>query len=72
MKKLQAIYKAAIRAVFGHEYMVWHQNADGTLDVFHCCTLQDAMEWVQCALNCSKVVIMDRSGYLVCQRNPIV
>ena len=72
MNKLQSLYKAAMRSIFGFEYMCWHQNADGTRQVFHCSTYKDAIEWASCALNCSTVKIIDRSGYLVCQRNPIV
>lgn len=71
MKKLTALYKAAIRAVFGHEYTVWHLDADGDRKIFHCKTYTEAFAWVSCALNCSTVKVLDRSGYLVCQRNPV-
>lgn len=72
MKKIQNLYKAAMRCTFGYEFMCWHDNADGSRNVFHCTTYKDAIEWAACALNCSHVTIMDRSGYLVSKRFAIV
>lgn len=71
MKKIQNLYKAAMRLVFGYEFTCWHKDLDGTQKVFHCETLQDAMEWAACALNDSAVTVIDRSGYFVCKRFPI-
>ena len=71
MKKLTALYKAAIRAVFGYEFTCWHLDTDGDRKVFHCRTYEEAFAWVSCALNCSTVKILDRNGYLICQRNSV-
>ena len=71
MKKLHSLYKTAMRLIFGHEYMVWHLDADGDRKIFHCGTYEEAFAWISCALNCSTVKVTDRSGYIVCQRNPV-
>lgn len=71
MNKLTNLYKAAIRSIFGYEFMVWHLDADGARKIFHCKTYEEALEWVSCALNCSSATVVDRNGYFVCQRFPI-
>lgn len=71
MKKLTALYKATMRLIFGYEYTCWHLDSDGDCKTFHCKTYGEALAWVSCALNCSTVKVIDRNGYLVCQRNPI-
>lgn len=72
---LQTIRKALasiIRAIDGHEYRTIHIAPDGKRKVFHCTTMQDAIEWVSCALNEDQVKIIDRDGYLVAMRDRIV
>lgn len=71
---LQTIRKACaatIRAIAGHEYRTIHIAPDGKRKVFPCTNLQDAIEWVSCALNEDHVKIIDRSGYLVASRGAI-
>lgn len=61
-------YKTLIRAIAGHEYRTIHIDSKGNRKVFHSTNLQDAIEWVSCALNEDQVKIIDRSGYLVAGR----
>lgn len=72
LQTLTRSYKALIRAIAGHEFYVWHIDTMGRSKVFPCTTMQDAMEWVICALNEDQVKIVDRSGYLVASRARIM
>lgn len=68
---LQTIRKAITsitRALMGYEFRTVHIAPDGKRKVFHCETMQDAIEWVSCALNEDQIKIIDRNGYLVASR----
>lgn len=64
-------YKSAIRAVFGHEFTVWHHWEDKgkqKVKVFHCKTYSEALEVLSCGFNDGVNCIVDRKGYLVAER----
>ena len=64
-------YNAAIRAVFGHEFTVWHHWADKgkqKVKVFHCKTYSEALELLACGFNDGVNRIVSRQGYLVAER----
>lgn len=61
-------YKSLIRAIAGHEYRTIHIDNKGNRKVFHSTNLQDALEWVSCALNEDQVKIICRNGYFMAGR----
>lgn len=71
LQTIRKTYAAMIRAIAGHEYRTIHIDSKGNRKVFHSTNLQDAIEWVSCALNEDQVKIIDRSGYLVAGRGAI-
>lgn len=57
------------KILFGGTYKVDHiDSTTGRRKVFWCCTWQDAMEWVSCALNDDSVTVTDTAGFVVAQR----
>lgn len=71
LNTIRKAFALIIRVIAGHEYRTIHIAPDGKRKVFHCTDLQDAIEWVSCALNEDQVKIIDRNGYLVAMRNGI-
>ena len=71
LSPLARLFRAVRGALFGHEFTCWHMDADGDVKVFHCKTFADAMDWVDCALNDSRVWVVDRRGSLVAVRHPV-
>ena len=60
------------RILFGGTYKVVHiDSTTGKRKVFWCCTWQDTIEWVACALNDDRVTVTDTAGFVLAQRvNP--
>lgn len=64
-------YKALTRAVFGHEFTVWHHweyKGKQKVKVFHCKTYSEALEVLAYGFNDGVNCIVDRKGYLVAER----
>jgi len=59
--------KIIIRAVFGHEFYVYHIG--DSVKIFPSVSYVDALEWAACALNDDKIKIVNRWGYLVATRS---
>lgn len=57
------------RILFGGTYKVVHICSNtGKRKIFWCDTWMDALEWASCALNCDKVTITDKTGFLLASR----
>ena len=66
---LQYIVCLFNRILFGGTYKVVHTcSATGKRKVFWCNTWQDAIEWVECALNDDRVTVTDSSGFVIAAR----
>ena len=63
---IKTIYKAVYRAIFGHEFYVYHIGQ--CPKVFPCNTWRDALEWAACALKGDTVKIVDNAGYFLASR----
>lgn len=72
LNTIRKAFASIIRAIAGHEYRTIHIDSKGNRKVFHSTNLEDAIEWVSCALNEDQVKIIDRNGYLVAMRARIV
>lgn len=63
------VRRLILKALHGGSYACWHVAPDGSRKVFWCDALEDAMEWMACAIREDRAMVLDHNGYFIVQRN---